>query len=100
MENKDIPDSNITHSSKLHHGTEGYHARLNGKGHGWQPSDSDKHPWIQIFLKKKHLITGFAIDLDKGLILRRVKYYLTYSVEIHGKRWQNYTENDQLKVRC
>ena len=94
MENKDIPDSNITHSSKLDDGYEGYRARLNGR-RGWEPSPRDAHPWIQIYLKEKHLITGFATRF-----YGRVKYYLTYGVDIQRKRWQNYTESDQLKVRC
>ena len=83
MENRMIPDKNITASSQLSSATGPENSRLNfeateSRECGWRANQNDTKPWIQVDFDSLTKITGVATQGDGNHWV--TKYQLSYGV--------------------
>ena len=94
MQSKDIPDANITASSKLTSNHSPVLARLDGQG-AWCSAPNDSSPYIQIQFGKKKLITMVITQGSFEELRWAMKYQIKYFKD--GK-WVTYQKSDGTEV--
>lgn len=85
MEDDRIPDGNIMASSSRSSFTGPEQARLYDPYSAWSPSDDDKLPFLEVFLRDTKLVTAIS---TQGHPLRNEcvqRYFVRYSMD--GQNW-------------
>ena len=94
MQSKDIPDANITASSKLSSNHSPALARVDKKG-AWCSAPNDNSPYLQIQLGKKKSITKITTQGSFEYLRWARKYQIKYFKD--GK-WVTYQKSDGTEV--
>jgi len=93
MANGSVPDGDITASSALDSDSSAFHARVRNTK-AWIPSPNDKHPWIQVNLQYRRIMTAIVTQGFNGSFVK--SYYVSYGDD--GINWTNYTDQGNIKV--
>ena len=97
MENRGIPDSRITASSRLSTNTPAMNARLRyTAGSSWCASTNDSNPYLQIDLQSLHVICAVSTQGNS----KADEWVETYTIQTStdGVRWTDYGRVGHPKV--
>jgi hypothetical protein len=87
MQNRDIPNKDITQSSVSSPQYSGYQARLNNSG-AWLALKNDGLQWIQVKFAHRKAVTMISTQGYNGYIK---EFYLSYSDD--GVQWNKYKDS-------
>ena len=97
MENKTIPDGNLTSSSVLNSGTPAKNARLRYSAGGpWCAAESDSAPYLQVDLGSLHVVCAVATQGNSKADQWVETYQLQSSTD--ETTWTDYKEGGQVRV--
>ena len=97
MENKNIPDAQITASSEYNNSTRAFYGRLNleaegGNAGAWSARYDDYNQWLQVDLGNKTQVTGIKTQGQEHDTCQWVKSY-TISYSNDGIKFTAYKQN-------
>ena len=97
MENKNIPDAQITASSEYNNRTRSYYGRLNleaegGNAGAWSAKYDNYNQWLQVDLGEKTQVTGIKTQGQERDTCQWVKSY-TISYSNDGIAFTAYKQN-------
>ena len=96
MENRSIPDNNITASSEKDANTAAKNGRLNS-GSSWCAGTNDTNPYLEIDLQTLHVICAVSTQGNS----QADQWVKTYKLQLstNGSTWTDYKEGGQVKVK-